>query len=138
MTDNARKFLVFVSKSYTLRHAMKDAKDPEAMLKLAKDNGFDLTAEDFESSEMEEMSEDEMRAVAGGSAMTCKRWVTSMNMTLCATAHPVQETGLSLTQQEGEAAPAKALAWASACSRSKLCEVHVALINGAAFFEPQF
>ena len=71
MTDNARKFLVFVSKSYTLRHAMKDAKDPEAMLKLAKDNGFDLTAEDFESSEMEEMSEDEMRAVAGGSAMTC-------------------------------------------------------------------
>ena len=72
MTDNARKFLVFVSKSYTLRHAMKDAKDTEAMLKLAKDNGFDLTAEDFESSEMEEMSEDEMRAVAGGKFMWCQ------------------------------------------------------------------
>ena len=71
MTDNAKKFLEFVSKNDALKNEMKDAKGAEAILKLARANGFELKAEDFAPSEMEELSEDEMKAVAGGSLCTC-------------------------------------------------------------------
>ncbi|MBQ7154317.1 MAG: Nif11-like leader peptide family RiPP precursor [Synergistaceae bacterium] len=71
MTDNAKKFLKFASENKAVKNAINDAKDTEAMLKLAASHGFKLTAEDFAQSEMEELSEDEMKAVSGGSLCLC-------------------------------------------------------------------
>ncbi len=71
MTDNAKKFLEFASKNEAIKAEFKGAKSPEDMHKVAKTHGFELTAEDFRPSKMEELSEDEMKAVAGGSFMFC-------------------------------------------------------------------
>ena len=66
MTSNAKKFLEFVSKDEALKKELMAAKSPEDMLKFAEAHGYELRAEDFESSKMDELSEDEMMAVAGG------------------------------------------------------------------------
>ena len=66
MTDNAKKFLAFASKDEALKKELTGAKNVDTVLELAKANGFELKAEDFNSEAMEEISEDEMQAVAGG------------------------------------------------------------------------
>ncbi len=69
MTDNAKKFLAAVSQDEALKKEFEGVKGLEAMLKIAKAHGFELTAEDFTPSDMEKLSEDEMKAVAGGRMM---------------------------------------------------------------------
>ena len=71
MKENAKKFLRAASSDAAMREELKEAKDIETMLKTAKAHGYDLTAEDFKNTDMEEVSEDEMRAVAGGSFCGC-------------------------------------------------------------------
>ena len=66
MTDNAKKFLEFISKDETLKKELMSAKGIDEALNFAKAHGYKLTAEDFESAKMDELSEDEMEAVAGG------------------------------------------------------------------------
>ena len=66
MTDNAKKFLAFASKDEALKKELTSAKNADTVLELAKAHGFELKAEDFNSEAMEEISEDEMQAVAGG------------------------------------------------------------------------
>ena len=71
MTENSKKFLDQFSKDSKLQEAM-NAAQLEAMLKVANANGFDLTAEDFTAdSQAGQLSEDEMKAVAGGSWCAC-------------------------------------------------------------------
>lgn len=66
MTSNAKKFLAAVSKDEALKKELMAAKDMDEALKIAKAHGFELKAEDFEAAKMDELSEDEMEAVAGG------------------------------------------------------------------------
>ena len=68
MTDNAKKFLTFVSKDEALKKELMDAKTIEETLKIAQAHGFELKAEDFKAAAMDELSDDEMQAVAGGKA----------------------------------------------------------------------
>ncbi|MBR1437657.1 MAG: Nif11-like leader peptide family natural product precursor [Synergistaceae bacterium] len=71
MKEKAKKFLRAVSADEALKEELNEAKDIESMLKIAKVHGYDLTAEDFKNADMEEISEDEMKAVAGGSFCGC-------------------------------------------------------------------
>ena len=71
MKENAKNFLRAASSDVAMREELKEAKDIETMLKTAKAHGFYLTAEDFKNTDMEEVSEDEMKAVAGGSVCGC-------------------------------------------------------------------
>ena len=73
MKENVKKFLEEVSKSAELRKELKGSNDKEAMIKAAKAHGFELTDADFNSSSMTELSEDEMRAVAGGAVCSCSK-----------------------------------------------------------------
>ncbi|MBQ7216829.1 MAG: Nif11-like leader peptide family natural product precursor [Synergistaceae bacterium] len=66
MTNNAKKFLAAVSKDEALKKELMAAKSMEDVLKLANANGYELKAVDFEPAKMDELSEDEMQAVAGG------------------------------------------------------------------------
>ena len=66
MTDNAKKFLEAASQNEALKKELMAAKDMDEALKIAKANDFELKAEDFEAAKMDELSEDEMEAVAGG------------------------------------------------------------------------
>ena len=74
MTDNAKKFLAAVSQDEALKKEFEGAKGLEAMLKIAKAHGYELKSEDFEAPKIDELSEDEMQAVAGGAMQA----ITSM------------------------------------------------------------
>ena len=80
MTDNMKKFLEAVSSDEALQKEFKAladsvAKEADAqksvIVELAAKHGFTLTEDDFKPSEMEEVSEDEMQAVAGGGKCAC-------------------------------------------------------------------
>ena len=47
MTDNLKAFLEAASKDKELLEKLKTAGTPEAVIALAKEKGFDLTAEDL-------------------------------------------------------------------------------------------
>ena len=71
MTENGRNFIVQASKDSKIQEAMKAAQ-VEAMLKVANANGYKLTAEDFAAdAKAGQLSEEEMKAVAGGSVCVC-------------------------------------------------------------------
>lgn len=71
MKENVKKFLEEVSKNAELREKLQGSNDKEAMIKAAKAHGFELSEADFETSGMTELSEDEMKAVAGGAVCSC-------------------------------------------------------------------
>ena len=91
MTENGKKFLEQVSKDAALQAELQKANvtalctllkekgledaaakaGTEATLKVASAHGFKLTAEDLKPAKMEALSEDEMKAVAGGGLCTC-------------------------------------------------------------------
>ena len=91
MTENGRKFLEQVSKDKALQAELQKAqgmalnallKDKgledaaakagtEAMLKVASAHGFKLTAEDLKPAKLEALSENELKAVAGGGVCSC-------------------------------------------------------------------
>ena len=66
MKEKAKEFLRAASADAALMQELKGLNDIEAILEAAKAHGFDLTAEDFKNNDMEEISEDEMKAAAGG------------------------------------------------------------------------
>ena len=68
MKENVKKFLQAASKDETLQKELKEADNFEAMQKIAAAKGFTFTENDFQDSgkEIAEISEDEMKAVAGG------------------------------------------------------------------------
>ena len=91
MTENGKKFLEQVSKDKALQAELQKAqgealgallKDKgledaaakagtEAMLKVASAHGFKLTAEDLKPAKLEALSENELKAVAGGGTCVC-------------------------------------------------------------------
>ena len=80
MTDNMKKFLEAASKDEALKAELKALADgkPEdaeavkaATIEFAAKHGFTLTDDDFKPSEITELTEDEMKAVAGGAGCGC-------------------------------------------------------------------
>ena len=83
MTDNMKKFLEAASKDEALKAEVNalaekfDRKSADenalkaAAIELAAKHGFTLTDDDFKPSEMTELTEDEMKAVAGGTGCGC-------------------------------------------------------------------
>ena len=70
MTENLKKFLEKVSEDAALAAKVGAEKDPAALIALAKEMGFELTEDDFKRP-VEEVSDDELDAVAGGSNVSC-------------------------------------------------------------------
>ena len=72
MTDNLKKFLEEASKDQEFIEKVNGTHAPEALIALAAEKGFALTAEDLKPDQPTgELSEDELDAVAGGSACAC-------------------------------------------------------------------
>ena len=66
MKENVKKFLEEASKNEAMRKELQSSTDKAAMIEVAKAHGLKLTEDDFDLSAMNELSEDEMKAVAGG------------------------------------------------------------------------
>ena len=77
MTDNIKKWLEIVSGTKALQEKLMELQNeaPEqqkmTMARMAKEKGIVLTEEDFASAESEELSDDELDAVAGGGGCGC-------------------------------------------------------------------
>ena len=77
MTENMKKWLELVSGDKALQEKLMKLQNeaPEqqkvTVIRMAKENGVVLTAEDLASAEGEELSDDELDAVAGGGGCGC-------------------------------------------------------------------
>jgi len=70
MTENLKKFLEAVSKDEALT-AKVGAMGKEEILALAKELGLTLTDADLEKPAVQELNDDDLDAVAGGSDVSC-------------------------------------------------------------------
>jgi len=67
MTDNMKSFLETVSEDKEFIEKLSKADSPEAVIALAKEKGFTLTAEDLtQEAPTGELTDDELDDVAGG------------------------------------------------------------------------
>ena len=73
MTENMKEFLKEVENNAELKARLSALPDEEAskekVVEIAKEYGFTLTAEDCEVGKAENISDDELEAVAGGSCI---------------------------------------------------------------------
>ena len=70
MNENLKKFLEKVSEDKALAEKVNANNDPAALIALAKDLGVELTEADLKKP-VEELSDDELDTVAGGSDVSC-------------------------------------------------------------------
>ena len=70
MSDNLKKFMEEVSKDRALMEKAKNA-DADRLIAIAKEINLELTEEDLKAPEKEELSDDELAAVAGGGGCFC-------------------------------------------------------------------
>ena len=72
MTENMKKFLEEASKDKEYLEKVNKAETPEAVIALAAEKGFTLTAEDLKPDQPSgKLNDDELDAVAGGKACAC-------------------------------------------------------------------
>ena len=72
MTENMRKFLEEASKDREYLEKVNKAETPEAVIALAAEKGFILTAEDLKPDQPTgELNDSELDAVAGGKECFC-------------------------------------------------------------------
>ena len=70
MNENLKKFLEKVSEDKALAEKVNAYNDPAALIDLAKELGVDLTEADLKKP-VEELADDELDTVAGGSDVSC-------------------------------------------------------------------
>lgn len=70
MNENLKLFLEKVSQDEELSKKVSSEADPQALVAIAKEMGIALTADDFKKP-VEELDDDDLDAVAGGSDVSC-------------------------------------------------------------------
>ena len=70
MTDNLKKFLEEISNNDDLKEKVSNA-TKDTIISIAKEKGIELTEEDFAIPANQELSDDELDAVAGGESCIC-------------------------------------------------------------------
>ena len=76
MTEEQLKaFLEKVKSDTSLQEKLKAAASPEAAIEIAKDAGFAITAEDIQSVQSVELSDEELEGAAGGNVVTWGVWI---------------------------------------------------------------
>lgn len=71
MTQKARAFLEFLSRDEALRENAATISELPELLKLARELGFELSAEDVAPPAGEELNEDELAGVSGAGMCGC-------------------------------------------------------------------
>ena len=64
--EQLNAFLEKVKSDTELQKKLKAATDAEATVEIAKEAGFSITAEDIQSMQSEELSDEELEGAAGG------------------------------------------------------------------------
>ena len=64
--EQLKAFIEKAKADTSLQEKLKAAASPEAVIEIAKDAGFAITAEDIQSMKSEELSDEELEGAAGG------------------------------------------------------------------------
>ena len=64
--EQLKAFLEKVKDDTSLQEKLKAAADSDAILAVAKDAGFSISADDLKNAPQEELSDEELESVAGG------------------------------------------------------------------------
>ena len=70
MTKNYMEFMAKLSDNWELAEKLSNETDPQVLIAAAKELGIEMTEADFEKVP-EELSDDELDAVAGGGDVSC-------------------------------------------------------------------
>lgn len=71
MNENLKLFLEKVSADEALSKKVSEEKDVNVLVSMAREMGIALTADDFRKPAAEELSDDDLDAVAGGGDVSC-------------------------------------------------------------------
>ena len=71
--EQLKVFLEKVKADSSLQEKLKAAADSDAVLAIAKDAGFSISADDWKNTQSEKISEEELEGGAGGSARSFYR-----------------------------------------------------------------
>jgi predicted ribosomally synthesized peptide with nif11-like leader len=75
MTENLKKFIEEASKNEELKAKLAGITDKDAVIEqsigIAKEFGYELTAEDFDSADNGDLSVEELNMVVGGASFSC-------------------------------------------------------------------
>ena len=81
--EQLKSFLEAVKADQTLKHKLKAAADADAVVLIARENGFNISAEDLKIAKSQ-LSEKELEAVAGAAANnTDQVWCPDTVLPLC-------------------------------------------------------
>ncbi|WP_115120366.1 Nif11-like leader peptide family natural product precursor [Synechococcus sp. UW105] len=78
--EQLKVFLEAVKADAGLQEKLKAATDADAVVEIAKEAGFSITAEDIQSMQLESVNDEELEGVAGGwpggntNQKTCNNW----------------------------------------------------------------
>ena len=75
--EQLKAFIEKVKADTSLQEKLKAAVDPDAVVSIAKDSGFAITAEDIQS----ELTDEDLEGAAGGGC--CGQWTGSFLMLFC-------------------------------------------------------
>ncbi len=70
--EQLKAFLEKAKGDTSLQEQLKVAASPEAALQIAKEAGFSITAEDIQSMQSGEVSDEELEGAAGGGQRDCQ------------------------------------------------------------------
>ena len=73
--EQLNAFLEKVKGDTSLQSKLKAAASPEAAIEIAKDAGFAITAEDIQSVQSVELSDEELEGAAGGNVVSWGVWI---------------------------------------------------------------
>ena len=81
--EQLKAFLEKVKGDTSLQEKLKAAADSDAVLAIAKEAGFSITAEDIQSMQSVEVSDKELEAAAGGTFLSMENWDVLSNDWCC-------------------------------------------------------
>lgn len=72
--EQLKAFLEKVKADTSLQEKLKAAADADAVLAIAKEAGFKISAEDLKNAQVTELSDEELEGVAGGASPRYQSW----------------------------------------------------------------
>ena len=74
--EQLKAFLEKVKGDTTLQEKLKAASDADAVVAIAKEAGFSISADDLKNAQVTELSDEELEGVAGGYCWECSGMLT--------------------------------------------------------------
>ena len=92
--EQLKAFLEKVKADTSLQEKLKAAADSDAVLAIAKEAGFSISADEFTKAQSTELSDEELESVAGGdrTIVTCYHQTITFTVAFCCGSNDCHQT----------------------------------------------